>query len=363
MDRTRILKNILLLDDELGISPNESDLAVKARALLAQQKHHWKLLRQGYESLATVETRTFEFDGFVINVQFNPGRIISSSANVDEKSIKERKCFLCVENLPHEQRAVMYKDEYLILGNPYPIFSEHFTIAHRDHQPQAISGSFTKLLDLSKDLQRYYLVFYNGPRCGASAPDHMHFQAGDKTFLPIEREYDTIKQSLGEKLFENEKIVVCSVTGYLRNFVALESTDKQTLKSAFGVFLSSFAKMANTADEPMVNIISAYEIGNGAESGRGKWRVVIFPRAAHRPSHYYAEGERNILISPAAVDLGGVFITPLRKDFDKITKNDIVNILREVTLPSEAFKRLTRELSERLHDSYRGDTSQQRDCR
>ncbi|MGC8898301.1 MAG: DUF4922 domain-containing protein [Bacteroidota bacterium] len=363
MDRTRILKNILLLDDELGISPNESDLAVKARALLAQQKHHWKLLRQGYESLATVETRTFEFDGFVINVQFNPGRIISSSANVDEKSIKERKCFLCVENLPHEQRAVMYKDEYLILGNPYPIFSEHFTIAHRDHQPQAISGSFTKLLDLSKDLQRYYLVFYNGPRCGASAPDHMHFQAGDKAFLPIEREYDTIKQSLGEKLFENEKIVVYSVTGYLRNFVALESTDKQALKSAFGVFLSLFAKMANTADEPMVNIISAYEIGNGAESGRGKWRVVIFPRAAHRPSHYYAEGERNILISPAAVDLGGVFITPLRKDFDKITKNDIVNILREVTLPSEAFKRLTRELSERLHDSYRGDTSQQRDCR
>jgi len=349
LDRTRRLKNILLLEDELGTSTNESDLAIKARALLAQQKHHWRLLRQGYESLATVETRTFEFDGFVINVQFNPGRIISSSANVDEKSIKERKCFLCVENLPHEQRAVMYKDEYLILGNPYPIFAEHFTIAHRDHQPQEISCSFARLLDLSKDLQRYYLVFYNGPRCGASAPDHMHFQAGNKAFLPIEREYDTIKQSLGEKLFEKENLTVYSVTGYLRNFVALESTDKQALKSAFDVFLSLFAKMTDAAHEPMVNIISTYKIGNGAESTRGKWIVVIFPRAAHRPSHYYAEGERNILISPAAVDLGGVFITPLRKDFEKITKKDIVDILREVTLPLEPFRRLTRELGERLH--------------
>ena len=121
-----------------------------------------------------------------MKVQFNPGRYISTSAKVDEKSINDRKCFLCPANLPEEQKGILYEEEYLILGNPFPIFPEHFTIPNINHVPQQIKNNFPLMLKLTKDLSKHYVVLYNGPKCGASAPDHFHFQAGTKNFMPIE---------------------------------------------------------------------------------------------------------------------------------------------------------------------------------
>ena len=164
-----------------------------------------------------------EFDGFKIVLQYNPARLISSAAKVDAKSVRERKCFLCSPNLPRDQRGLDFGREYVILCNPFPIFPEHFTIPHKEHRPQMIGGNMDVMLDLAKEMASRYTIFYNGPRCGASAPDHLHFQAGSRGFMPIEREYKTIKQH-GEALCETRQVSVCAVENYLRRFISIESS-------------------------------------------------------------------------------------------------------------------------------------------
>lgn len=331
-----MLDHIILPDSELAPFCEGSDLASKAHALLEQQKSSWELLRNGYESLDTVETRTFDFEGFAVKVQFNPGRLTSSSAKVDPKSIRERKCFLCPANLPAKQRGIFWEDEYLILCNPYPIFPEHFTISHRDHTPQRIVDTFDTLLDMSKSLQKRYTVFYNGPKCGASAPDHLHFQAGNKHFMPIDTEYEGVVGRMGSPIVERGSIRVYSVEGYLRRFIAFESDDAAALADAFRILYRAFSEVASGGDEPMMNILSFCDSEG--------WRVVIFPRGKHRPSFFFAEGDRRILLSPASVDLGGVCITPLEKDFQKITRKDIIEMFEEVSLPASPFEHLRKAL-------------------
>ena len=181
-------------------------LASKAQALLQHQKGTWEMLRNGYDTLRTVRTRVFDFDGFQIKVQFNPGRLTSTVAKVDAASIKERKCFLCTENLPPAQRGIPCDGDYLVLCNPFPIFPEHFTISSVRHTPQLIRDSFAALLYLTRDLGARYTVLYNGPKCGASAPDHLHFQAGNRSYLPIDAEFETLKQNRARRLFESDSL-------------------------------------------------------------------------------------------------------------------------------------------------------------
>ena len=146
-----------------------------------------------------------------INAQFNAGRMTSTSAKVDPKSISERKCFLCEKNLPAEQKGILYNNKYIILCNPFPIFPTHFTLTHKEHQPQRILDTFSDMLDLSKDLSKHYSVIYNGPRCGASAPDHLHFQAGNKYFMPIDDEFHQIKNEYGKMIFEDDDLsILCN---------------------------------------------------------------------------------------------------------------------------------------------------------
>ena len=154
------------------------------------------MLRSGYDTLQSVRTKVYDFGGVQIKVQFNPGRLISTSAKVDAASIKERKCFLCAENLPPAQRGIPCDGEYIVLCNPFPIFPEHFTIPSLHHTPQLIRDSFAALLRLTRELGSRYTVLYNGPRCGASAPDHLHFQAGNRSYLPIDAEYDALASSV-----------------------------------------------------------------------------------------------------------------------------------------------------------------------
>ncbi|MGE5351974.1 MAG: DUF4922 domain-containing protein [Acidobacteriota bacterium] len=333
MRETTIIK-----DSELKPYILSDDLAGKAKALLVQQKESWELLTKGYSSLDSVEVKTFEFDHFKIKVQFNPGRIVSSAAKVDEKSIKERKCFLCPDNLPEAQKGILYKDDYIVLCNPFPIFNEHFTLPKTNHVPQEIKSSFPELLDFTKDLSRYYTVFYNGPKCGASAPDHLHFQAGDKAFMPIDSEYTEIKENLGRKIVDCNDLQVYAVDKYLGKFLSFESSNPEALIEAFNHFYDTFKEVSNNGtEEPMMNILSFYE--------SGKWHVLVFPRAKHRPSYFFMEGDENILLSPASVDMGGVLITPLEKDFKKITKENIVDIFRQVTLSDETFEYISGKLA------------------
>jgi ATP adenylyltransferase/5',5'''-P-1,P-4-tetraphosphate phosphorylase II len=316
------------------------DFGMRAHQLLVEQREEWPMLRRDYASLPGVQARALEFDGFKIVLQYNPARLISSAAKVDAKSVRERKCFLCKPNLPRDQRGLDFGREYVILCNPFPIFPEHFTIPHHEHLPQKIGGNLDIMLQLAKSMASRYTIFYNGPRCGASAPDHLHFQAGSRGFMPIDREYNTIKQR-GVGICETRNVTVCAVEDYLRRFISIESGDPEMLIKIFAVIESALQQLSgNDSEEPLMNVLASYE--------KETWRVIVFPRAKHRPSFYFAEGDEKILLSPAAVEMGGICAVPLQKDFKRLDREHVVQAFNEVTLPGERFAQLRQTLAATL---------------
>jgi hypothetical protein len=287
-----------------------------------------------------VRTKVYDFGGFQIKVQFNPGRLISTSAKVDATSIKERKCFLCTENLPLAQRGIPCDGEYLVLCNPFPIFPEHFTISSLHHTPQLVRSSFAALLHLTRELGSRYTVLYNGPRCGASAPDHLHFQAGNRSFLPINAEYDALKQNCASRLVQSDALRACSVEDHLRRFITFESPDAGLLQRAFGALYEVFQDGGPAEEEPMLNVLGFYT--------NAEWRIHVFPRAKHRPSFYFKEDDEKLLISPAAVELGGICTTPREQDFERVTRDHIVDMYDEVCVSAEKFADIKRRLASKL---------------
>jgi hypothetical protein len=307
-------------------------IADQAHTLLMQQRSDWDLAGSNYAALAAVRTRAFEIDGCTIKVQFNPARITSSAAKVDAQSIRQRPCFLCPANLPPQQRALPWSD-YAILVNPFPIFPEHFTIASREHRQQQILDSFPGMLELARALHPRYTVFYNGPRCGASAPDHLHFQAGTKGFMPIDMEYPLMRKSM---VIDRGDLRIYRTEGQFRPFIGLESGDAATMQRALEVLYRALPG----DDEPMLNILCSFE--------RDHWRTILFPRAKHRPSFFFAEGPEKILLSPAAVDLGGVCITPMEHDFDRLTKEHLIGMFSEICLSPGDVNELAGRLKDQL---------------
>ncbi|WP_321436082.1 DUF4922 domain-containing protein [uncultured Bacteroides sp.] len=303
--------------------------------LLQEQLNVWDVARNNYNALRQVRVKELDFGQFKVKVQFNPARIVSSSAKVDPKSIKERKCFLCEQNRPAVQKGLPFGDKYIILINPFPIFPKHLTIPACEHVDQRIQSRFGDMLDLAYNLDEF-TVFYNGPKCGASAPDHVHFQAGSKGFLPIEKEWNlfvnkTVSEQGSAKLF--------NLDGYQRGVLVIESNSKESAVELFGNIYASL-EIKPGEGEPMMNILAWFDTD--------KWIVCIFPRTLHRPSCYTAQGDDNILISPAAVDMGGVFITPLEKDFEKISAENISEILQEVCMDELKLQKIVEHLNTKL---------------
>jgi hypothetical protein len=311
-------------------SPFEAgDLNYQVSSLFQEQISSWKLARANYEGLKTIRTKTFSFGNFEVIVQFNPARIVSSGAKVDAKTIAERNCFLCAENRPTEQLGVE-TGNYIILVNPFPIFPQHFTIPRKEHTDQQIKPYFADLLKLAKALDDY-IIFYNGPRCGASAPDHMHFQAGTKDFLPLLADYKRLKPTQGELVDESENYQLYTLKDYLRTVYCIES---DTIGSAQQIFENLYTGWQESTPssllfgeeiqkEPMMNIVCSYE--------DCIWYTFIFPRGNFRPWQYTAEGDRQLLVSPATVEMSGVFITPVESHFERITKEDIESILKQAS--------------------------------
>ena len=286
-------------------------------SLFHEQVPNWELARVNYEGLESIRTKTFSFDDFDINVQFNPARIISSGAKVDPKTIAARKCFLCEENRPEEQQSVD-AGEYTLLVNPYPIFPQHFTIPREGHSDQQIKPYFSDMLELAEALDDF-IIFYNGPKCGASAPDHMHFQAGTKDFLPLLADYKRMKPTHGKLLEEGVNYQLFQLKNYLRTLYCIES---DTILSAQNIFENLYIKWQDgKTEEPMMNIVCSYE--------DGIWYTYIFPRTVFRPWQYTAIGNDQLLVSPATVEMSGIFITPIESHFEKITREDIVSILEQ----------------------------------
>lgn len=310
-----------------------TDYSQKVRNLFEDQLRDWALARDNYSWLDGVMVRTLSFPGYDISVQFNPGRITSSAAKVDAKSIKARPCFLCEKNRPGEQRGIPFGDDYIILINPFPIFRRHLTIVSQSHTPQRIAGSFDTMLSLAKALPDY-VVFYNGPQCGASAPDHLHFQAGNKGFLPIEK--DVENPLLCRMAAEKDGTGQLLWRSYGRGILTLRGSDAEVLNAAFYMFHDRLALLEPDRPEPMLNILAYHD--------EERWTLHIIPRKVHRPRCYFAEGDGRILISPGSVDLGGVFITPRGEDFDRISTEDVTNILNEVCYGEDELQTLTLEI-------------------
>jgi len=311
-------------------------LSEQIEKLYKQQLADWPMAGNNYAALDDVIIRTLMFSDHVIRLQYNPKRIISSSARVDPKSVSERPCFLCPVNRPREQHSIPYRDEYLLLVNPYPIFRRHLTVPTVNHQPQLIKGNFKTMLFLSMDLPEYTII-YNGPNCGASAPDHFHFQAIHRNMLPIESEYKG-NQSGRLTIFDDTEIQ--SVKLDQRRLLAITGSDQDSLIRVFGVIYHLLEESLPAADEPMLNILTWYD--------SGKWIILIFPRKQHRPSQYFEAGDRQILLSPASIDLGGVLILPRNPDFEKISKDDATDILNQVCVDDFFMTVLTDRLKEVL---------------
>lgn len=304
-------------------------MSERYKNFLIEQNHTWKLSADNYRGLNHVEERTFNFDGFRIKVQFNPERMSSSVAKVDTQSIAARKCFLCGENRPAEQMSLDLGNDFILLVNPFPIFKTHFTIPSVQHIPQRFISSLKAMLTISQQMEEY-LLFYNGPECGASAPDHLHFQAGETGFLPVESEFNTLKAIPGSLLHQSDQLKIWAFDNYLRKMISFETGALDQTIEAITTVYERFSQMQPQKAEPMINLLCYFS--------KGKWVVHLFPRKLHRPSQFFAEGDKQLLISPASVDFGGVFITPRREDFDKIRIEDIADMFNQVSLDEENFQ-------------------------
>ncbi|MFI5236624.1 MAG: DUF4922 domain-containing protein [Ignavibacteriales bacterium] len=330
----KILKNVQL--EKLII---KKDYSTSAEFLHNSQINSWELMKNNFEALKKIETKTFLFDGFKINVQFNPGRIKSTSAEVDENSISSRKCFLCIENLPDEQKGISLPSNFILLCNPYPIFKRHFTISSLTHQPQRIEESFKTFLELSKLFSNKCTLIYNGPECGASAPDHLHFQAGISKAMLVEDDILQIKNDYGKIVKEDDVSIVSLIDDGLRKIILIESTNDAELKLNFIKIINSYRELSSAISEPMINILCSHD----EESG---WNLIIFLRSRHRPKNYYKTGTDKIVVSPAAVDLGGLIITPREEDFNKLDKEIIKQIFSEISPSAQTFSAFTKKLIE-----------------
>ena len=293
----------------------------QANQLIKDQCAVWEQAADNFEALKTVKVKTLDVDGMHIKVQFNPARIVSSAAKVDAKSLKERKCFLCEANRPAVQTGLLWgdNDKYIVLINPFPIFPRHLTIPDNRHVDQLVADRAKDMMDLAAQLDEY-TVFYNGPKCGASAPDHMHFQAGNSDFLTLG---DDLEDAELKTIIEDEGATLALVDTLPLKIFVIDAEDSEAGARLFGRLYSAIP-VPEGEREPMMNIL-CYATPAGI-------RMVVIPRKRHRPSFYGTEGKDCMLLSPASVDMGGVFITPRPEDFERMDADIIRRIYNELCL-------------------------------
>jgi len=302
-------------------SEDAASLPERCLALLSGQKEAWQKLKDAYEVLGTVRMRNVPLNGFSVRLYYNPGRLTNATAAVGQKDVKGRPCFLCLHNLPHEQKGILYREAYMILCNPMPAFPSHFTIAHVEHRPQSISETFDAFLGLMVDLGSGWITLYNGPRCGASAPDHLHFQSMPAGQMPAEREIREEARLL--VVTQIEDVFVYRVNDMGREIIMLVGDNRLSMAHAFTRVFTALKKVIPTEDEPMVNIAGFHE---GAS-----WHVALFPRQKHRPDAFFREGDERIVVSPGAVEMAGVLVTPMERDFVRLDATSVEAIYREVS--------------------------------
>ena len=293
-----------------------------------RQLEKWEAARQRYHDLRSAKTRELVVGTYSIQVQWNPARMVSTGAKMDQKTIAERPCFLCEKNRPKEQIKKEVDGQYELLVNPFPILQQHFTIPSLKHQPQRILESYGEIHKLLEEYPEM-MVFYNGPQCGASAPDHAHFQAGTSGLLPLQKSWQRLSRNLTLLISLNDDEDISLIDDYPCTALLIRS------RSQYGdeqLFRRLYEALPATEPEPMMNIVS--------------WRSnddflsVVFPRTKHRPDCYYKEGDEQFIISPGALDMAGLIITPRQEDYERLTPELALGILDEITLKGEALQQL-----------------------
>ena len=297
-----------------------------------RQLEKWEAARQRYHDLRSAKTRELAVGAYSIQVQWNPARMVSTGAKMDQKTIAERPCFLCEKNRPKEQIKKEVDGQYELLVNPFPILQQHFTIPSLKHQPQRILESYGEIHKLLEEYPEM-MVFYNGPQCGASAPDHAHFQAGTSGLLPLQMSWQRLSRNLTTLVSLNDDEDISMIDDYPCTALLIRS------RSQYGdeqLFRRLYEALPATEPEPMMNIVA--------------WRcnddflAVVFPRTKHRPDCYYKEGNEQFIISPGALDMAGFIITPRQEDYERLTPEIALGILDEITLKGEALQQLINSL-------------------
>ena len=296
-----------------------------------RQLEVWTDARHRFRDLKHVETRQFSDQ---LKLQWNPARIVSTGAKIDKKTLGERPCFLCDKNRPKEQMSKQIDEKFHLLVNPFPILPVHFTIPARKHQPQLIYknyGEMHRFISLHSDL----MVFYNGPKCGASAPDHLHFQAGTNGILPLQANWQRLSRNLTDIISLNDEEKISVVRDFIVPAFVIIS---KSAESDEALFRRLYKAMPQRGDEtePMMNIIS--------------WRKgeefisVVIPREKHRPEAYFAEGDAQFVVSPGALDMSGLIITPREEDFRKLTEEKALSLLQECGVSEEKMNAIIAKL-------------------
>ncbi len=315
-DRLRTIEIRARQQEQLRM-PNRID------RLIDRQLTLWDDARQRYHELNQVKTREISTEEASLRLQFNPARMVSTGAKIDQQSLSERPCFLCQANRPKEQITVGLKGGYQLLLNPYPILPEHFTIPSERHEPQRIGKHADRMGQLLTSFPQL-MVFYNGPQCGASAPDHLHFQAGTSGLLPLQQQWAVLSQHLETIYQNNHDDQIARLTGWATPALVIKS---HTEKAFTQLFERVYKALPVVEPEPMMNIV--------AWKDKDWLTAVVFPRKKHRPDCY---GQR--MISPGALDMAGLIITPREDDFQSLTPQEAVDILREVSLSDEEMQRV-----------------------
>lgn len=303
-------------------------LEARLAALIDQQNDTWPQLAHATKAFAEIVTKSALVEESEVVIQHNPRRLRSTAAPVDKASVESRRCFLCPENLPPEEKGIGYGDDLVILCNPFPVLDRHLSIVHREHVPQQIEGNVGVLLSLAHDLGSSYFVLYNGPECGASAPDHLHFQACSRALLPIER-----------NLYEDEPVLLedcsyCEETarksfelftlgGCGRSVVVFRGGNPEELATWVDQVIRELG-LQTDKDEPLINIVCTYD--------PKLWTVYLFPRTKHRPASFYAVGDLRLIVSPGAIDMAGVVVVPERAHFDRVDGERMTAIFAEVSM-------------------------------
>ena len=296
-----------------------------------RQLEMWEDARHRFRDLKHVEVHQLSDQ---LKVQFNPARIVSTGAKIDKHTLGERPCFLCERNRPKEQMTKQIDDHFQLLVNPFPILPVHFTIPATKHQPQSIYrhyGEMHRLLSLHSEL----MVFYNGPKCGASAPDHLHFQAGTSGVLPLQTNWQRLSRSLTDVISLNDDEKISVLRDFLVSAFVIISKSEDSDEELFHRLYRSMP-MRGDESEPMMNII-AWRKGD-------EFISVVIPREKHRPDAYFAEGEAQMMVSPGALDMAGLIITPREEDFNKINLDKATALLRECGISAEKMEAIVSNL-------------------